>query len=240
MGYFQADCMSSLEQIRQQAAGSLVKEHAPFYHRRNEWEESSITTFVKALSQGDEQLMTALGKMGMELLGIFETLSEAQTEIWGLDTIFNSINNLIEKIAKCKVFSREQLNWGKQVWWGSSFRGTFSVTAVSLFINTRALHSGWVVFLWLLTVQGPGEGKGNRRFMSFCDTRCSGSHVNGKWDAEKSGKEIELSLNPLLASHRNNIITVDWNENVINDSKLLHVSLTSFPLHLSNILPFEV
>lgn len=66
MGFFLADCMSSLEQIRQPAAGSLVEQHAPFCHRRDEWEESSITAFVKALSQGDEQLITALLKLGME------------------------------------------------------------------------------------------------------------------------------------------------------------------------------
>lgn len=87
MGSFLADCMSSLEQIRQQAAGSLVEQHATFCHRRDEWEESSITAFVKALSQGDERLMTALLKLGMEHWGKSGLSSEVQTEIWGLDTV---------------------------------------------------------------------------------------------------------------------------------------------------------
>lgn len=38
--------------------------------------------------------------------------------------------------------------------------------------------SGWMVFSSSTLCQD--GGKGNRRFMSFCDTRCSRSHVNGK------------------------------------------------------------
>lgn len=87
MGSLLADCMSSLEQIRQQAAGSLVEPHAPFCHRRDKWEESSITAFVKALSQGDEPLMTALLKLRMEHWGKSGLSPEQQIEVWGLDTV---------------------------------------------------------------------------------------------------------------------------------------------------------
>lgn len=60
MGSLPADCMSSLEQIRQQAAGSSVERCAPHCHRRDDWEESSITAFVDPFREGDEQLMTAV------------------------------------------------------------------------------------------------------------------------------------------------------------------------------------
>lgn len=40
--------------------------------------------------------------------------------------------------------------------------------------------SGWMVFSSSTLCRGQDGGKGNRRFMSFCDTRCSRSHVNGK------------------------------------------------------------
>lgn len=117
MGSFLADCMSSLEQIRQQAAGSLVEQHAPFCHRRDEWEESSITAFVKALSQGDEQLMTALLKLGMEHWGKSGLSPEVQTEIWGPDTV---LNVWLERWLNAKCFETgytwKKKSW-QSVWW---------------------------------------------------------------------------------------------------------------------------
>lgn len=51
-------------------------------------------------------------------------------------------------------------------------------------MQNKSKHMGGqccsLVQLDCIHLQGPGGGKGNRRFMSSCDTRCSGSHVNGK------------------------------------------------------------
>ena len=183
MGSFLADCMSSLEQIRQQAAGSSVEQHAPSCHRRDDWEESSITAFVKALSQGDERLMTALLKLGMEHWGLCGPSPEVQTEIWGLEAI------LIARLERRKVFLRQEETPGKkkkkkltkcvmsdEVFWVSFSHCCFLV-------RQHAVRVSWIVFLSPPHCAGAREGgKGNRRFMSFCDTRCARSHVNGKWD----------------------------------------------------------
>lgn len=101
MGSFLADCMSSLEQIRQQAAGSLVEQHAPFCHRRDDWEESSITAFVKALSQGGWAANDCFAKAGDRALGYIWAFS------WGAGRDLGTGHErdcAIRMMAKCKVF----------------------------------------------------------------------------------------------------------------------------------------
>lgn len=149
MNSFLTDCTSSVEPIRQQAAGSLVEQRAHFWRGG----KSSSLLFVKALSHRD-QVMTALLNLWM----VFH-LKQRTRFVSGCDFFFNHI---IRKTAKCKM--------GQSTWGGAG-----------------VLKFWWVLVscsagLYSSTLTGARRGKGNRRFMSSCDTRCSGSHVNGKRD----------------------------------------------------------
>lgn len=152
MGSILTDCMSSVEQIRQQAAGSLVEPHAHFCHR-GEQEEGSHPSllFVKALSHRD-RLMTALLNLWLVFLLKYRTRF-----VSGRDFIFL----IAEKLPNAKWVKKHGGHGGPEV------LGVLLSCSAGLFSSAFA---------------GARRGKGNRRFMSSCDTHCSGSHVNGKWD----------------------------------------------------------
>lgn len=154
MGSFLTDCASSVEQIRQRAAGSLVEQHAHFCHRGEEEGSHPSLLFVKALSHRD-QLMTAL----LNLWTVF--LWSKEQDLWlTCFLLFFFLTCMIRKITKCKMGP----NTGG---WVLKFEWALLSCSAELYLSALA---------------GARRGKGNRRFMSSCDTRCSGSHVNGKWD----------------------------------------------------------
>ncbi len=107
---------------------------------------------------------------------------------WGTDWDLGTRHDfdcVIGTMAKCKVFwnrgdTRKKLI--KPVWTDDiSFSDCyFLVQKQTVELDRELLRLDCILFLH--TVRGRGGGKGNRRFMSFCDTRCSRSHVNGKWD----------------------------------------------------------
>ncbi|TNN75803.1 hypothetical protein EYF80_013950 [Liparis tanakae] len=63
--------LSPKPQIRQQAAGPSVERRAPFCHRRDGGEESSIIAFVMPFRKGDERLMTAFAGAWGGALGVY-------------------------------------------------------------------------------------------------------------------------------------------------------------------------